>query len=504
MHVVIGRGYLYNMVDFWGGSSSPRARLVTIKAENKNSNPFEPLIFVYPIHQLGETMIEVKKGLDLPIAGAPELRIADAQPVRHVAILGTDYVGMKPTMEVQVGDKVKLGQLLFTDKKIAGVRFTAPAAGEVVAINRGEKRRLLSVVIKVDESEEAVSFTAHGRSAIEGLERQAVVDQLVDSGLWTALRTRPFSRTPAPDSKPADIFVTAVDTHPLSPDPAVIINEAPEAFEDGLKALSRLTEGKVYLCTGKDASIPGGEVKGVTSEAFSGPHPAGLVGTHIHFLSPVALHKHAWHIGYQDVIAVGKLFAEGKLDVTRIMAVAGPRAEKPRLVRTRVGASTDELLAGEVIKPDDTRVISGSVFSGFAAEGNLSYAGRFHNQFSLLEEGNKRTFMGWMSPGFDRHSVLGIYLSKIKGLSNYAPTTSTNGSERAMVPVGAYEKVMPLDIMPTQLLRSLIVGDIEVAMQLGCLELDEEDLALCTYACPGKYEYGPILRDNLTMIEKEA
>ena len=449
-------------------------------------------------------MIEVKKGLDLPIAGAPEQRIEDARPVRHVAILGTDYVGMKPTMEVREGDKVKLGQLLFTDKKIDGVRFTAPAAGEVVAINRGEKRRLLSVVIKVDETEEAVEFKAHGREALESLERQAVVDQLVESGLWTALRTRPYSRTPALDSVPADIFVTAMDTHPLAAEPAKVINEQPQAFEDGLKVLTRLTEGKVFLCSGPDSSIPGGNIGGVQPQTFAGPHPAGLVGTHIHHLSPVGLNRQVWHIGYQDVIAVGKLFAEGKLDVSRVVAVGGPRAEKPRLLRTRVGASTEELLAGEVVEPEETRVISGSVFSGFACEGSLRYLGRFHNQFSLLEEGNKRIFMGWLSPGKDRHSVMGIYLSKITGLKNYAPTTSTNGSERAMVPVGAYETVMPLDVLPTQLLRSLIVGDIETAMDLGCLELDEEDLALCTYVCPGKYEYGPILRDNLTTIEKEA
>jgi len=187
-----------------------------------------------------------------------------------------------------------------------------------------------------------------------------------------------------------------------------------------------------------------------------------------------------------------------------VMAVGGPRAESPRLLRTRLGASTEELLAGEVVEPDDTRIISGSVFAGFTCEGSLRYLGRFHNQVSLIEEGNKRDFMGWMSPGKNRHSVLGIYLSKLTGLTDYAPTTSTNGSERAMVPVGAYEQVMPLDILPTQLLRTLIVGDIETAMQLGCLELDEEDLALCTYVCPGKYEYGPILRDNLTLIEKEA
>ncbi|MFG6158249.1 Na(+)-translocating NADH-quinone reductase subunit A [Halomonas sp. 1390] len=449
-------------------------------------------------------MIEVKKGLDLPIAGTPEERIEDARPVRHVAVLGTDYVGMKPTMEVREGDRVKLGQLLFTDKKIDGVRFTAPAAGEVVAINRGEKRKLLSVVIKVDETEEAVEFTAHGRDKLESLERQSVVDQLVESGLWTALRTRPFSRTPAVDGTPTDIFVTAIDTHPLSADPAVIINEQAEAFEDGLKVLSRLTEGQVYLCTAPEARVPGGDLKGVQQETFAGPHPAGLVGTHIHHLSPVALHKRVWHIGYQDVIAFGKLFAEGKLDVNRVIALGGPRAENPRLLRTRLGASTEELLDGEVVEPNGTRVISGSVFSGFTAEGSLCYLGRFHHQISLLEEGNKRIFMGWMSPGANRHSVLGIYISKLKGLRNYAPTTSTNGSERAMVPVGAYEQVMPLDILPTQLLRTLIVGDIETGMSLGCLELDEEDLALCTYVCPGKYEYGPILRDNLTMIEKEA
>ncbi|MBB3182951.1 Na+-transporting NADH:ubiquinone oxidoreductase subunit A [Halomonas fontilapidosi] len=449
-------------------------------------------------------MIEVKKGLDLPIAGTPEAQIENARPVRHVAVLGTDYVGMKPTMEVSEGDRVKLGQLLFTDKKIDGVRFTAPAAGEVVAIHRGEKRKLLSVVIKVDESEEAVEFTAHGRDKLESLERQVVVDQLVESGLWTALRTRPYSRTPAIDSTPTDIFVTAIDTHPLAPDPAGIINEQPEAFEDGLKVLARLTEGKVYLCTAPEARLPGADIQGVQHETFAGPHPAGLVGTHIHHLSPVALHKRVWHTGYQDVIAFGKLFAEGKLDVQRVFAVGGPRAENPRLLRTRIGASTEELLDGEVIDPDGTRVISGSVFAGATCEGSLRFLGRFHNQLSLLEEGNKRVWMGWLSPGFNRHSVMGIYVSKIKGLSRYAPTTSTNGSERAMVPVGMYEEVMPLDILPTQLLRSLIVGDIETAMQLGCLELDEEDLALCTYVCPGKYEYGPILRDNLTMIEKEA
>ncbi|WP_353982002.1 Na(+)-translocating NADH-quinone reductase subunit A [Salinicola endophyticus] len=449
-------------------------------------------------------MIEVKRGLDLPIAGAPEQRIDAGRAVRHVALLGTDYVGMKPTMEVREGDRVKRGQLLFTDKKVAGVRFTAPGAGEVVAIHRGEKRRLLSVVIKLDEDEQSVSFTAHGADALASLSREQVVEQLVESGLWTALRARPFSRTPELDAVPADLFVTAIDTHPLAADPKVVIDADAEAFRHGLQALRHLTPGKVFVCRRGSTQLPGDELEGIQAEGFDGLHPAGLVGTHIHHLSPVGLQRQVWHLGYQDVIAVGKLFADGVLDTSRVVAIGGPRANNPRLVRTRLGASSSELLDGEIAKPEDTRVISGSVFGGSQCEGSRQFLGRFHNQFSLLEEGNKRAFMGWLSPGRNRHSVMGIYVSQFLGLPNYAPNTSTNGSERAMVPIGAYEKVMPLDILPTQLLRSLIVGDIETAMQLGCLELDEEDLSLCTYVCPGKYEYGPILRDNLTMIEKEA
>ncbi|GHB07926.1 Na(+)-translocating NADH-quinone reductase subunit A [Salinicola rhizosphaerae] len=449
-------------------------------------------------------MIEVKRGLDLPVTGAPEQRIDEGRRVRHVALLGTDYVGMKPTMEVREGDRVKRGQVLFTDKKVEGVRFTAPGAGEVVAINRGEKRRLLSVVIKLDDDEQSESYTAHGADALASLTREQVVAQLVESGLWTALRTRPFSRTPGLSEVPADLFVTAIDTHPLAADPRVIIEAESDAFRQGLEVIRHLTLGKVFVCRQGSAALPGDDLEGVQAEGFAGLHPAGLVGTHIHHLSPVGLQRQVWHLDCQDVIAIGKLFVEGRFDPTRIVAVGGPRAKQPRLLRTRLGASSAELLEGEIDRADDTRVISGSIFGGLQCEGSRQYLGRFHRQFSLIEEGNKRAFMGWLSPGRNRHSVMGIYVSQFLGLPKYAPNTSTNGSERAMVPIGAYEKVMPLDILPTQLLRSLIVGDIETAMQLGCLELDEEDLSLCTYVCPGKYEYGPILRDNLTMIEKEA
>ncbi|AEB57678.1 Na(+)-translocating NADH-quinone reductase subunit A [Ectopseudomonas mendocina] len=445
-------------------------------------------------------MIKLKHGLDLPITGEPAQRIEAARPVRSVAVIGFDYHGMKPTMEVQVGDRVKLGQLLFTDKKTPGVRYTAPAAGVISAIHRGEKRVLQSVVIDIDGDEQE-TFAQYDAGQLEALSDEQVRENLQQSGLWTALRTRPFSKVPALDAVPSSIFVTAIDTHPLAADPAVIIAEHAADFENGLKVLGNLA--KVFLCKADGANLPGEKLAKVQSEAFSGPHPAGLAGTHIHFLDPVSISKSVWQIGYQDVIAVGKLFTTGQLFVERVVALGGPVAEQPRLLRTRLGASLEELTAGE-LKPGFNRVISGSVFGGRTAQGAFAFLGRYHNQVSCLSEGNEREMMHYLRAGVNKHSVLNIFVSKLAGAKLFNFTTTTNGSPRAMVPVGNYEAVMPLDILPTQLLRYLIVGDTEMAQKLGCLELDEEDLALCTYVCAGKYEYGPILRDNLTRIEKEG
>lgn len=445
-------------------------------------------------------MINIKRGLDLPIAGAPAQRIEAGRPVRSVAVVGFDYPTMKPTMAVQVGDRVKLGQILFSDKKSEGVHYTAPGAGVVSAVHRGEKRVLQSVVIDL-EGDEEVTFTSYSPAQLDGLSGEQVRENLQQSGLWTALRTRPFSKVPAVDATPASIFVTAIDTHPLAADPAIIIAEQPEAFEAGLKVLTNLA--KVFLCKAPNASLPGESLAKVQVESFNGPHPAGLAGTHIHFLDPVSASKSVWTIGYQDVIAVGKLFTSGRLSVERVVALAGPVVEQPRLVRARLGANLDELTAGE-LQPGANRVVSGSLLGGRTAHGAFAYLGRYHQQVSCLREGKEREMLHYMRPGIDKHSILNIYISKLMAGKKFAFSTSTNGSPRAMVPVGNYEEVMPLDVLPTQLLRALIVGDTEVAQKLGCLELDEEDLALCSYVCAGKYEYGPILRDNLTRIEKEG
>ena len=447
-------------------------------------------------------MIKIRRGLDLPVSGSPEQVIHDGPTVKSVAVVGPDYVGMKPTMEVKEGDRVKLGQLLFTDKKTEGVRYTAPAAGVVTAINRGERRVLQSVVIDVEGDEEE-TFAAYSNDELSHLDRAAVVENLVNSGLWTSLRTRPYSKVPSPSAtSPSSIFVTAMDTNPLSADPALVIAERADDFENGLTVISRLTDGAVHLCTSSDSPISG-SATGVQVHSFAGPHPAGLAGTHIHFIDPVSDHKTVWTVGYQDVLAIGALFTTGHIDTRRVISLAGPQVARPRLVRTRLGANLSELTAGE-LKDGQNRLVSGSVLSGRAASGPFDFLGRYHVQVSVLLEGRQREFFRYLSLGGHRHSAMPIYLSSLSKSKKFDFTTNTNGSERAMVPLGNYEKVMPLDILPTQLLRALIVGDTETAQKLGCLELDEEDLALCTYVCVGKYEYGPILRDNLTTIEAEG
>lgn len=447
-------------------------------------------------------MVKIKKGLDLPITGSPEQTITEGNSVSKVALVGFDYVGMKPTMATQIGDVVKKGQLLFEDKKTEGVKYTSPASGKIVEINRGEKRVFQSIVIELSGSD-SVEFAKYAENDLGNLSRDQVVENLVESGQWTAFRTRPYSKVPEINSTPNSIFVTAIDTNPLSADPAVVIKTDSNAFKNGLQIVEKLTDGKVFVCTqaGSDVELPSSSR--IERQDFSGLHPAGNAGTHIHYLDPVSATKTVWTIGYQEIIAIGNLFVTGELDTNRIVSLAGPVASKPRLIKTRLGACVSELIKGEV-NSSLFRAISGSVFGGRTAKGTVDFIGRYANQISLLEEQDERELFGWLSPGANKFSVMNIYLSKLFSGKLFNFTTTTNGSERAMVPVGNYEQVMPLDILPTQLLRALIVGDTEQAQLLGCLELDEEDLALCTFVCPGKYEYGPILRENLTRIEKEG
>ena len=447
-------------------------------------------------------MIKIKKGLDLPIAGAPKQNIGDTIAVSKVAVLGEEYHGMRPTMHVQVGDVVKKGQLLFEDKKNTGVKFVSPGAGEIIEINRGARRVLQSVVVGL-KGEGSVEFSKIDANAILNTSRQVLVDTLIDTGLWTALRTRPYSKSPAINSTPHSIFVTAIDTNPLAVDPQIVIDQRQEDFANGIKVLSQLAgEGKVYVCKAAGSSVDASG-DGVELHEFSGPHPAGLVGTHIHHLDAVGVGKKVWHINYQDVIAFGASITNGEIDTSRVISIAGPAAKSPIIVRTTLGASTNELVSGQV-GDTPTRIISGSVLNGTKASGPHAFLGRFHLQVSLIAEDTEKKFLGWIAPGANKHSVTRAYLGHLSPKKLFSMTSTTNGSNRSMVPIGNYERVMPLDVIPTLLLRDLISGDTDGAQTLGALELDEEDLALCTYVCPGKYDYGPVLREALTTIESEG
>lgn len=446
-------------------------------------------------------MITIKKGLNLPITGEPAKEISEHTPT-HVALIGYDYIGMRPTMHVKEGDTVAKGQVVFEDKKRVGVKYTAPVSGKVVAINRGERRVFESLVIEASQGDE-ITFKAHAKDALAKLSCKEVITQLNDAGEWTAFRTRPFSRTPELDSTPSAIFVTATDTNPLCADPADIINANIEDFNNGLTVISILSP-KTLVCHGKTSPTKVANTVGsVEYHGFDGVHPAGNAGTHIHFLHPLARGVTVWTIGYQDVIAIGKLFTTGKIHTERTISLAGTVVSKPRLIKTHRGADLNALTQGE-LTGNDNRIISGSVLSGRKASGMVAYLGRFHNQVSVLAEGRERPAMHFFTLGANRFSTLPIYISQFFKNKKYAFTTTTNGSPRAMVPIGSYETIMPQDYLPTQLLRSLIIGDIVEAVELGALELDEEDLALCTFVSPGKYEFGDILRDNLTRIEQEG
>jgi len=449
-------------------------------------------------------VIKLTKGLDIPIEAPPEQTIQDAPAVGSVALLGADYMGLRPAVVVHEGERVALGQPLFTDKNDPHVHYVSPGSGTVTAINRGARRALLSIVITL-EGDDELEFNACEPSDITTLSEAQVKENLLASGLWTALRTRPFSKTPAPGGTPAALFVTAIDTNPLAPIPEVALEGREGDFANGLRALAKLCpDGPTYLCVSEHSDLPDEIDAPVQVERFTGPHPAGSVGLHIHLLRPASRNVEVWHIGYQEVASIGRLFSTGRLDVERVVSIGGPTVDDPRLVRTRQGAATDELYPTLAGGPE-LRVIAGSALSGKKSMGDaFGFLGRFDNQLTVLEEDREKVFLGWLSPGVDLYSTKPIYTSWFNPKKLFAMGTSTNGSPRAMVPIGMYEDVMPFDILPTHLLRALIVGDIETAEALGALELDEEDLALCTFVCPGKYEFGPILRKNLEMIEKEG
>ncbi|MGH1578930.1 Na(+)-translocating NADH-quinone reductase subunit A [Planktotalea sp.] len=441
----------------------------------------------------------LKKGLTLSITGGLTNATEVTPDVKTVALLGDDYIGLKPRLAVEVGDQVVAGTPVFSHKDSPLVQVVSPVSGRIKAINRGARRKLVSVEIEVGGEGAPIDFSAVGdSSSADGL-----AERLATAGLWTSFRTRPYSKVPEIEARPSAIFVTAMDSEPLAADPAPIIRAQADAFVEGLKAIARLSEGKTYLCRETGADVPGADLAEVEQAEFSGPHPAGLAGTHIHFLEPLHGDKSVWTIGYQDVIAIGRLLQTGTYDAARVIALTGPMCANPTLVRTIVGASMDDIAAAEMPFDRPVRMISGSVLSGRMGQGADGYLSRYARQVTLIEEDHKQIPMGWIRPMFSKYAVqpvLGSAMSK----RLFPLTSNLNGGRRAMVPVGTFETLMPQDYLPTQLLRALLTMDTDQAQALGAMELDEEDLGLAGFACPAKYEYGLALRDCLATIEKEG
>lgn len=437
-------------------------------------------------HRSSPRRIVIHRGLDLAVDGAPVLSIDPAKRVGRVALLGGDFPGIRPSFLVREGDWVRRGDPLFVDRSDPRIRVTTPIAGRVVAIVRGERRIFRWIEIQGEEEGER-SFPAVDPEEIPSLPRERVRETLLDSGLWTSLRSRPFGSVPSPDHTPAALFVTVTDTSPLAVDPRIVVAHSPDLFRAGVAVLRRLLDGPLFLC------VPPGfteDVKGVETVEFAGPHPAGLAGTHIHFLMPVDQERTVWQIPYQEVIAIGSLFTLGRIDGERTIGIGGPGLHHPRLFRLPVGSDLREILDGE-LRDGSYRVISGSILSGHRLE-DAPFLGRFHTLVSVMPEHRDRPLLGWLKGVFGRYPI------------RSPRSTSLHGSPRAIVPIGIYDRVNPLRIEIVWLLRSILADDREGALELGCLELLEEDLSLLSYVCPSKIDYGFHLRRMLERIAKEG
>ncbi len=445
--------------------------------------------------------IAIRAGLDIPISGEPIQEPGESPPISHIALIGDDYPGMKPTMAVNVGDRVKTGQLLFSDKKNEGVLYTSPGCGEVVAINRGAKRKFESVVIRLEGTDFENIFDPDDASNQNDPEK--IRDILIRSGLWPGFRTRPYGKVPAIDTNPASLFITATETTPLAPSPAAVISLQSEEWLAGLDVLEQLFEIPIHLCISGDDAITVPAETTINTHRFSGPHPAGLPSTHIHMIDPVSENHVVWHISYQDVIGIGHLFQTGSLLTEKIIALSGPTVKEPQLYKVPIGADILELCEGKLAEGNN-RILSGSVLDGRVAQSTYRYLGRYHQQVSALADDSGRSFFNWALPGSDRFSITPVFSSYLDKARKFAMPTATWGGDRAIFPLGTYEQVMPLDILATPLLRSIAVGDTEKARQLGALELIEEDLSLCSFVCPGKNDFGPMLREVLTTLEEEG
>ena len=442
--------------------------------------------------------VRIRKGADIKLVGAAERVKGEAPFPSSFAIKPTDFHGLTPKMVVKEGAEVKAGSVIFFDKDNEHVKFTSPVSGEIAEIVRGEKRKILEVRIVPDQDQKFEQFDVSDLSSAE-----KVKAALMRSGMWPMLKQRPYDVMANPHLKPKAIFISAFDSAPLGPDYDFILHGQQEAFQKGLDALAKLTDGKVHLTTrgGSAADATFTQAKGVEHNTITGPHPAGNVGIQIHHIDPINKGDIVWTISAQNVALMGKFLLTGKVDLKKTIALAGSEVEKPRYISTWVGASMKSIVEGQ-ITAGDNRIISGNVLTGDKTymEG---YLGFYDDVVTVIPEGNEPQFMGWLAPNFHKFSLSKSYFSWLNPGKKYKLNTNMNGEDRAFVVSGQYEAVIPMDIYPVQLIKSIMTNDLDKMENLGIYEVIPEDLALCEYACTSKINVQSILRDGLDLAKKE-
>ncbi len=443
---------------------------------------------------------KLKRGLNIRLKGAAEAVLEDAPAPKSVAIKPTDFPGLTPKLSAKADAQVKVGDALFFDKYNPEILFTSPVSGTVKAVNRGERRKILEIVVEPNGTNEQAEFTKADPSS---LSREEIRDQLLKSGLWPFFKQRPYGVLAKPTDVPTNIVISAFDSAPLAPDYDFLFSKEQSALQTGIDAISKLTDGKVYLGVAPNQSSGVfAALKKVEPNTFDGPHPAGNAGIQISKVCPIGKGTVVWTINPQALVYIGRLFQTGKLDMSKTIALTGSEVKAPKYYKTVHGAKLDSLTKGKTTEATKERIISGNVLTGTKVDTD-NYLGYFDQQLTVIPEGDDYEFMGWAAPGVDKYSASKAFFSKLFPKKEYVLNANMHGGERAFVLSGQYEKFLPMDILPVHLLKAILVNDIDKMEQLGIYEIVEEDLALCEYACTSKIKVQDILRQGINSMIKE-
>jgi len=444
----------------------------------------------------------IKKGYTIPMQGEPEKKKVVLDSPKTLGICPTDFKGIKPKLTVKEQDKVKVGTPLFFDKMQPEVQFTSPAGGTVSAINFGPRRKVLEIVITVDEDEAFEDFPQYTKETLQAQEGATLRDALLKAGLWPLIRRRPFNTIARLEDSPKALFINCMDTAPIAADPDFALEGKGELFAMGVAAMKQIVGDSVHVVTGKDSKGVFDQAEGVHSHQFSGKHPAGLVGTHIAKIDPINKGECVWVMNARDVVSIGSFFQSGRFPIHRVVALSGTGVSGTGYFEVRAGTQLKDLV-GPFLQKGPQRIISGDVLMGTGRKVE-GFLGTYHHTVTVLPEPTEKQFLGWFMPGFDRPSFTRTFLSRLIPGKTFKFDTNLNGGHRAMVQSGLYEDVVALDVMPEFLVKAVLCQDIELMEQLGILECDEEDFTLCSYICPSKMEISSIIAEGLELMEKEG